>query len=68
MTSFILGSKPLIELNLKCLEIAATSLMMARNFSNSTEEINALNKEINQIIELVDHSNNVLKQMEADNS
>jgi hypothetical protein len=44
MKSFILGSKPLIELNQKCLEIAAVSLMMARCFSLEAEEISVLTK------------------------
>jgi hypothetical protein len=64
MNVFVLGSKPLINLNLKCLEIAATSLMMARNFSESLEEIDALNKEIRQVNELIDHSNEILKNID----
>ena len=65
MKTFILGSKPLIELNMKCLEIAATNLMQVRNFSSNLSEINCLNNEIKQIIGLIDHSKDIIEQIEA---
>ncbi|MFZ4547890.1 MAG: hypothetical protein ACOYN4_10670 [Bacteroidales bacterium] len=67
MKSFILGSKPLIELNQKCLEIAAVSLMMARCFSLEAEEISVFDKELKLINELIDHSKAVLKNLDDDN-
>ncbi len=64
MNAFILGSIPLITLNKKYLEIAATNLMMLRDHTPDLSEIDAFNKEINTLISLVDQCEAVLKNME----
>jgi len=64
MTSFVLGSKPLIELTQKAYEMTATNMMMLKSFTNNLEEINALNSQVNELIKLVNHCKDVLKQME----
>lgn len=64
MTSFVLGSKPLIELTQKSYEMTATNMMMLKSFTNNLEEIDALNSQINELVKLVDHCKDVLKQME----
>jgi len=64
MNTFVLGSKPLITLTLRSYEIAATTLMMARNITNDLSEIAAMNKEINAIIGLAEQCEDVLKNME----
>ncbi|MFZ4545860.1 MAG: hypothetical protein ACOYN4_00415 [Bacteroidales bacterium] len=48
-----------------CYEMSATALMMAKNFSSSIEELNALNEEIQEIIKLADHCKDILKQLEG---
>ena len=64
MDQLILASRPLIELTQRSYEVAATSLMMARNFTPELAELNALNKEINQLVELIDHCALILKNTE----
>lgn len=64
MKTFVLGSKPLINLTLRSYEIAATTLMLARNITANLSEIDALNKEINSIVALADQCEAVLKNME----
>ena len=64
MNAFILGSIPLITINKKYLEIAATNLMMLRDQTPNLSEIDAFNKEINTLISLVDQCEAVLKNME----
>jgi hypothetical protein len=64
MNAFILGSIPLISINKKYLEIAATNLMMLRDQTPNLSEIDAFNKEINTLISLVDQCEAVLKNME----
>ena len=64
MRTFVLGSKPLISLTLRSYEIAATTLMLARNITANLSEIDALNKEINSIVALADQCEAVLKNME----
>jgi hypothetical protein len=59
-----LGSIPLISINKKYLEIAATNLMMLRDQTPNLSEIDAFNKEINTLISLVDQCEAVLKNME----
>lgn len=65
MTSLVLGSVPQIERTMHCYEMSATALMMAKNFSSSIEELNALNEEIQEIIKLADHCKDILKQLEG---
>jgi hypothetical protein len=64
MNTFVLGSKPLINLTLRSYEIAATTLMLARNITSDLSEIAAMNKEINSIIALAEQCEDVLKNME----
>ena len=64
MNTFVLGSKPLISLTLRSYEIAATTLMLARNITSDLTEIAALNKEINAIVALAEQCEDVLKNME----
>lgn len=65
MKTFVLGSKPLIDLTLRSYEITATTLMLARNLTDDLCEINALNKAINTITELAGQCEAVLKNMEG---
>ena len=68
MTSFILGSIPLITLNKTCLEIVASNLMLFRDQTPNLSEIDALNKEIKTIISLVDQCDSVLKTLSSNES
>ncbi len=65
MNAFILGSIPLISINKKYLEIAATNLMMLRDQTPDLSEIDAFNKEINTIIALVDQCDSVLNTLQS---
>lgn len=65
MKTLVLGSVPQIERTLKCYEFVATDLMQVRNFTSNLAELDALNKEIHEIIKLADHCKDVLKNLEG---